>query len=117
MRGKKTGGRQKGTPNKDNPIRGYLLSHSVKYFEPNEANPDGLSDFEADLALMTPEDRVLANIRILKFHTSELKSIDVDMTVAEHVETIDPTPTQHETQREPNHNLWFPIFQKQENRW
>lgn len=89
MRGKKTGGRQKGTPNKDNPIRGYLLSHSVKYFEPNEANADGLSDFEADLALMTPEDRVLANIRILKFHTSELKSIDVDMTVAEHVETID----------------------------
>lgn len=89
MKGQKTGGRQKGTPNKDNPIRGYLLTHSIGYFKPNEKNPDGMSDFEVDLAMMTPEDRVGAEIRILKHHTSELKSVDMDMTVAEHNETID----------------------------
>lgn len=32
--GKKTGGRQKGTPNKDNPLKGYLRAHSIAYFEP-----------------------------------------------------------------------------------
>lgn len=32
-KGKKTGGRTKGTPNKDNPIKGYLRAHSLKYFE------------------------------------------------------------------------------------
>lgn len=89
MKGQKTGGRQKGTPNKDNPIRGYLLTHSIGYFKPNEKNPDGMSDFEVDLAMMTPEDRVGAEIRILKHHTSELKSVDMDMTVGEHTETID----------------------------
>lgn len=89
MKGKKTGGRQKGTPNKDNPIRGYLLTHSISYFQPDEKNPDGMSAFEMDLAAMTPEDRVGAEIRILKYHTSELKSVDMDMTLAEHAETID----------------------------
>lgn len=89
MKGKKTGGRQKGTPNKTNPIRGYLLTHSIGYFKPNENNPDGMSDFEVDLAMMTPEDRVGAEIRILKHHTSELKSVDMDVAVSEHTETID----------------------------
>lgn len=89
MKGKKTGGRQKGTPNKTrNPIRGYLLNHSIKYFRPNTNNPDGLSDFEADLAVLAPEDRVNAEIRILKHHTSELKSIDMDMAVGERDETL-----------------------------
>lgn len=85
----KTGGRQKGTPNKDNPIRGYLLTHSIAYFKPNENNPDSMSDFEVDLAMMTPEDRVFAEIKILKHHTSELKSVDMDMTLTDNTETID----------------------------
>ncbi len=34
MKGQKTGGRQKGTPNKDNPLKGYLRSHSLDYFQP-----------------------------------------------------------------------------------
>ena len=32
--GKKTGGRTKGTPNKENPLKGYLRAHSLAYFEP-----------------------------------------------------------------------------------
>ena len=89
MKGQKTGGRQKGTPNRDNPIRGYLLTHSSGYFRPNDKNPDGLSDFEVDLAMMTPEDRAAIEVRILKHHTSELKSVDMDMTVADTTESID----------------------------
>ena len=34
MKGKKTGGRQKGTPNKENPLKGYLKAHSLSYFQP-----------------------------------------------------------------------------------
>lgn len=33
-KGKKTGGRQKGTPNKDNPLKGLMRDHSIRYFEP-----------------------------------------------------------------------------------
>ena len=33
-KGRKTGGRQKGTPNKENPLKGYLRAHSLAYFEP-----------------------------------------------------------------------------------
>jgi hypothetical protein len=89
MKGKKTGGRQKGTPNKDNPIRGYLLKHSIRYFEPNEDNPDNKSDFEMDLLQMSADERVMAEIKILKHHTSELKSVDVASTQTDHVQTID----------------------------
>lgn len=90
MKGQKTGGRQKGTPNKDNPIRGYLLAHSIAYFQPNSGNPDGISDFEKDLKLLAPEDRVAAEIRILRHHTSELKSVDMDVALADNsIETID----------------------------
>ena len=31
-KGYKTGGRQKGTPNKSNPIKGILINHSAEYF-------------------------------------------------------------------------------------
>ena len=33
-RGYKTGGRQKGTPNKNNPTKGALLNHSTQYLTP-----------------------------------------------------------------------------------
>lgn len=33
-KGYKTGGRQKGTPNKENPLKGFLRAHSLAYFEP-----------------------------------------------------------------------------------
>lgn len=31
-KGRKTGGRVKGTPNKENPLKGYLRTHSEQYF-------------------------------------------------------------------------------------
>ncbi|MCM1356409.1 MAG: hypothetical protein NC212_08400 [Staphylococcus sp.] len=114
MKGQKTGGRQKGTPNKDNPLKGYLRSHSLSYFEPRpQLNPDGsprviiladnetkitlvdpdgqpmnISDFDADMLLLSPADRVSAELRLLKFHTPEMKSVDMDMTVTDNSESI-----------------------------
>lgn len=81
MKGKKTGGRKKGTPNKPKPDREIIKSHNMAYFRPNLDNPEGISDFEKDLKLLTPAERVNAEIRMLKYHMAELKSIDMDATV------------------------------------
>ena len=127
MKGKKTGGRQKGTPNKDNPLKGYLRAHSLKYFEPRiqtdpitgnareiqrqrltqdeEGNiykvidlipltdptgfPLNISDFEADLIAMSPNERTMAELRLLEFHTPKMKSVDIDMEVNGTVVTIE----------------------------
>lgn len=107
--GKKTGGRQKGTPNKENPLKGYLRAHSLAYFEPKQQlnakggpievdgepllNPDGTplvaSDFEMDMMQLAPDDRVAAELRLLEFHTPKMKSVDVDMDIHGTVHTIE----------------------------
>ncbi len=107
--GKKTGGRQKGTPNKENPLKGYLRAHSLAYFEPKRQlnakggpievdgepllNPDGTplvaSDFEMDMMQLAPDDRVAAELRLLEFHTPKMKSVDVDMDIHGTVHTIE----------------------------
>lgn len=117
-KGRKTGGRKKGTPNKDNPLKGYLREHSLKYFEPRvqtdpitgstreiqrqrlvqdeEGNifkvidlipltdhtsgqPLNISDFEADMIALSPNERVNAELRLLEFHTPKMKAVEVDM--------------------------------------
>ena len=81
MRGKKTGGRQKGVPNKPKPGREIIKAHSIRYFSPNPHNDGGESDFERDLNLLDPANRVNAEIRLLKYHMAELKSIDMEATI------------------------------------
>lgn len=126
-KGKKTGGRQKGTPNKENPLKGYIRAHSLAYFEPrvqtdpitggsreiqrqrlaqdeegnvykvidlipltdSKGNPVTMSDFEADMIALTPNERVNAELRLLEFHTPKLKAVDVDMDVHGSVVTIE----------------------------
>lgn len=106
----KTGGRKKGTPNKENPLKGYLRAHSLAYFEPKPqiaadgsprklgdefvlADEDGnalvMSDFDVDMMCLDTDDRVMAELRLLKFHTPEMKSVDVDMTIGETSLTIE----------------------------
>ena len=53
----------------------------MDYFSPNPRNEGGVSDFERDLKLLDPADRVNAEIRLLKYHMAELKSIDMDATI------------------------------------
>lgn len=118
--GKKTGGRQKGTPNKENPLKGYIRSHSLAYFEPKpqveadgksprvikfrdkdgmiidtivlesaDGSPLCISDFDVDMLMMQPHERVFAELRLLKFHMPEMKAIDMDMTVTDSGKTIE----------------------------
>ena len=111
MKGKKTGGRQKGTPNKENPMKSLLRAKSEEYFNPRpQTDPDGsprklnivadgeiitvmelkddngnplvMSDYDVDMLQLSPADRVNANLRILKFHTAEMKSVDMDMNIS-----------------------------------
>lgn len=77
MKGKKTGGRVKGTPNKDNPLKGFIRAHSVKYF--TEIVEDGLTQFELDQMSLTAEDRVSAELRLLEFHQAKLKAVDANI--------------------------------------
>lgn len=119
-KGKKTGGRQKGTPNRDNPLKGYLRAHSLAYFEPRiqtdpitggpreiqrqrlvqdeegtvfkvidlipltdhaSGLPLNISDFEADMIALSPNDRVIAELRLLEFHTPKMKAVELDMDI------------------------------------
>lgn len=97
MKGKKTGGRQKGTPNKDNPLKDYLRAHSAKFFEPKEqVDPDTgckciASDFDMAMAALAPDDRVAAELKLLEFHTPKMKAVDIDMSVRATVRTIEDT--------------------------
>ena len=58
MKGMKTGGRKKGTPNKENPLKGFIRAHSLSYFEPKNVKFNGkatiMSDFELDMAELAP---------------------------------------------------------------
>ena len=118
-KGKKTGGRQKGTPNKENPLKGYLRAHSLAYFEPKPqtasdgsprkieftdkdgvvlsektlANADGtpwvMSDFDVDMLVLDANERVSAELRLLEFHTPKMKAVEVDMDIQGSVITIE----------------------------
>ena len=61
-KGKKTGGRVKGTPNKDNPLKGFIRAHS-----------------ELDQMSLTADDRVSAELRLLEFHQAKLKAVDANI--------------------------------------
>ena len=110
--GRKTGGRQKGTPNKPNPLKEHLRAHSAAYFEPKPqtepdgspriirlrdtdglvieeislAGPDGrprmMSDFEVDTALMDPKDRAVIHEKLLRYHTPQMQSVSADVSVS-----------------------------------
>lgn len=118
-KGRKTGGRQKGTPNKENPLKGYLRAHSLAYFEPRvqtnadgtprtieyrdkdgivvsaialadaEGNPREMSDFDVDMMILGANERVNAELRLLEFHTPKMKAVEVDMDVHGSVTTIE----------------------------
>ena len=88
MKGKKTGGRTKGTPNKDKPLKAMLREHSLRYFSPNPDNPGELSDFDIDMLVMPPTDRADAELKLLRFHTPQMQSTAVDLTVNDEKQTL-----------------------------
>lgn len=58
-------------------------------FADNNGNPAVASDFEMDLLMMEPNERVNAELRLLEFHTPKMKSVDVDMTLSSEDKTIE----------------------------
>ncbi len=115
--GRKTGGRQKGTPNKPNPLKEHLRAHSMAYFAPRpqtngdgtprklefrtkegelyntviledaDGNPLMLSDFEVDLMLMHPNDRAAIQERLLRYHTPAMQSVSAEVSLSGEVTT------------------------------
>lgn len=115
--GRKTGGRQKGTPNKPNPLKEHLRAHSTAYFEPKpQANADGtprilqfrtkegevyntvtladaggnplvISDFEVDMMMMKPEDRAFIQEKLLRYHTPQMQSVSAEVSLAGEITT------------------------------
>lgn len=108
MKGMKTGGRKKGTPNKCTPekraIKQLLQKHSLLYMEPGE---DGVSDFERDLRQMTPAERAAMEIKVLEFHTPRMQATSIDARLNEASVTIEDRLiklSQTEDDNNDNHN-------------
>lgn len=78
--GKKTGGRQKGTPNKENPLKGYLRAHSLSYFEPKpQVGDDGKP---REITFRDKEGTIIGSAVLADKQTGEpliLSDFDVDM--------------------------------------
>ena len=62
-------------------INELLRGHTVKYFSANENNPDAVSDFEMDLATMTPAERARAELALVEYNASKQKSIDMSLVI------------------------------------
>lgn len=92
--GRKTGGRQKGTPNKPNPLKETLRNQSVAYFEANITIDDDeiaavmhmpkgsiVSRFDLDMAMMEPKDRAAIQERLLRYHTPQMQSVSAEVSL------------------------------------
>ena len=109
--GRKTGGRQKGTPNKPNPLKEQLRAHSTAYFEPKpqtnmdgsprtiefrdkegvvyntvvladmDGNPLVISDFDIDMMMMEPKDRATIQEKLLRYHTPQMQSVSAEVSL------------------------------------
>lgn len=93
--GRKTGGRQKGTPNKPNPLKEHLRAQSTAYFEPNITIDDQelasalrrpvgsvVSRFDLDMAMMEPKDRAAIQERLLRYHTPQMQSVSAEVSLS-----------------------------------
>lgn len=110
--GRKTGGRQKGTPNKPNPIKEHIRAASTAYFEPKpqintdgsprqidfrdkdgivyntllladtDGNPLVISDFEIDMMMMDAKDRATIHEKLLRYHTPQMQSVSAEVSLS-----------------------------------
>ena len=115
--GRKTGGRQKGTPNKPNPLKEHLRALSAAYFIPRaQTNIDGtprtiefrdkegvvynevrladadgkplvVSDFEIDMMMMDAKDRAVIQEKLLRYHTPQMQSVSAEVSLQGDVTT------------------------------
>ncbi len=82
------GGRQPGVPNKkDSFIINALRRHSEEFLTPDPKT--GQSPFDETMAMLAPDDRMNAEIKIMEFHTPRRKAVDVDLDARTTVKTIE----------------------------
>lgn len=92
--GYKTGGRQKGTPNKPNPLKEQLHMQSAAYFEPSVSIDDVelakqlhvkvgtmVSRFDIDTAMMEPKDRAAIHEKLLNYHMPKMQSVSAEVSM------------------------------------
>jgi hypothetical protein len=98
--GRKTGGRQKGTPNRPNPLKELLRSQSTAYFEPRIVVKDvelaqtlgvhvgeSVSQFDVDMSLMEPKDRATIQEKLLRYHTPQMQSVSAEVSLSGDITT------------------------------
>lgn len=79
-KGKKTGGRTTGTPNKINQeMKPLLKGISEEYLRPNPDNPGGVSDLMQDLEALSPYERVQVHLKLMEYHTPKEKAATVNL--------------------------------------
>ena len=117
MKGRKTGGRQKGTPNKPTPLKDALRAQSESYFiarpqvdidgNPRvlefrdkegiiyssitladaDGNPIIASNFEIDMMMMDAKDRATIQEKILRYHTPQMQAVSADVNLTGQIAT------------------------------
>jgi len=100
--GRKTGGRQKGTPNKPNPLKEHLRAQSIAYFQPRITIDDAeiaaqmhmpigsvVSLFDLDMAMMEPKDRATIQEKLLRYHTPQMQSVSAEVSLSGDITTIE----------------------------
>lgn len=94
MRGKKTGGRQKGTPNKTTAAMKDVIQDIVSAYMSDEVqneNNEYERHFAADIARLEPKDRLDAMIKLMAFVTPKPQSVALGLIGGEKKKTIEET--------------------------
>lgn len=85
----KTGGRGKNVGNKrDSSKAPYIEKAEDAYF--TEVGADGKTQFDRDMELLSPFERVTTHVRLLKYVRPELKAIDANVMTETQI-TIEDT--------------------------
>jgi hypothetical protein len=90
------GGRAAGTPNKEKPLKVFLREHSLDYFIPRKEEVDEaghktgrmISKFDEDISQLDPVSRTDIEVQLLKYHTPQMQSTSMDLTVVESNRTM-----------------------------
>lgn len=81
--------RKPGRPPKPNAVRDILHNHSLKYWRPIPGRADGKSQAEIDIEeIADPYQRLCVEIKILPFHTAQIKAVDMTIGTGEQGESI-----------------------------
>lgn len=76
MKGKKTGGRQKGTPNKATAFSKSVIQEILNDYTSSEEE----KKFKNDIEKLDPKDRIDIMVKLMGFITPKPQSVDMNLT-------------------------------------